>query len=137
MLGPARAADARRRGRRALRVDGPYRCGYRRDIIEEMSDPSQPASGATEQPDRPSRVVQAAAWVGIVAGIVFIVAVVFFSGFFVAWSTGYGGGGDQDTGSTAQSAPGPMMNKCPMMGGEGGRGPGPSPATSAPGPSRP
>jgi hypothetical protein len=35
---------------------------------------------------RPSRLNQALAWVGIVAGGLFIVAAVFFSGFFLSWS---------------------------------------------------
>lgn len=34
---------------------------------------------------RPSRLNQAAAWVGIVAGGLFIVAGVFFSGYFPGW----------------------------------------------------
>lgn len=35
---------------------------------------------------RPSRLNQALAWVGIVAGGVFIVAAIFFSGFILSWS---------------------------------------------------
>ncbi len=38
--------------------------------------------------DRPNRLKQALAWVGIVAGVVFVVAVIFFSGFFLSWSSG-------------------------------------------------
>ena len=36
---------------------------------------------------RVSRLNQALAWVGIVAGGLFIVAVIFFSGFFLNWSS--------------------------------------------------
>ena len=38
------------------------------------------------------RVFQFAAWVGIVAGIVFIVAVIFFAGFGLGRHSGHGGG---------------------------------------------
>jgi hypothetical protein len=41
--------------------------------------------------DRPNRLNQALAWVGIVAGVVFVVVVVFFSGFFLVWSGGHHG----------------------------------------------
>jgi len=46
--------------------------------------PPQPAYVETEP--RRSRLPAVAAWVGIVAGVVFIVAVLFFSGFVVALS---------------------------------------------------
>jgi hypothetical protein len=42
---------------------------------------------------RPGRLIQALAWVGIVAGIVFIVAVVFFSGFVIGKHSGTSGWG--------------------------------------------
>ena len=35
---------------------------------------------------QPSRLNQALAWVGIAAGGLFIVAAIFFSGFFLSWS---------------------------------------------------
>jgi len=75
-------------------------------------------------PDRDSRVYHLLAWVGIVAGVVFIVAVVFFSGFFAArvadgngWHRGY---------QNSQMRPGgPMGGGCPMMQMQGGgMGPG-------------
>ena len=37
--------------------------------------------------DRPSRLGQVVAWVVIIAGVVFVVAVIFFSGFFLGWSS--------------------------------------------------
>jgi hypothetical protein len=62
---------------------------------------------------RPSRLGQAAAAVGIVAGVVFIVGVVFFSGFFL--------------GSRSEEHRGPQVMRCEMEGsgiGKGGMGPG-------------
>ncbi|WP_390893514.1 hypothetical protein [Mycobacterium deserti] len=55
-----------------------------------------PAATAYQEPRRRSRVTAVAAWVGIVAGVVFIVAVIFFSGFILGKSSGghhRGGGG--------------------------------------------
>jgi hypothetical protein len=47
-----------------------------------------------EEPRRRSRLPFVAAWVGIVAGVVFIVAVVFFSGFILGKNAdGHRGGG--------------------------------------------
>ena len=40
------------------------------------------------EPRRHSRLTAVAAWVGIVAGVVFIVAVIFFSGFFLGAHSG-------------------------------------------------
>ncbi len=42
-------------------------------------------SGHT-QPTRPSRLNQALAWVGIVAGGLFVVGAIFFAGYFLNWS---------------------------------------------------
>jgi hypothetical protein len=56
---------------------------------------------AAARPPRHSRLTAVAAWVGIVAGVVFIVAVIFFSGFFLGAHSGghHGGGhGDRDRG---------------------------------------
>ena len=46
-----------------------------------------------DQYDRPSRLSQVLAWVGIVAGVVFVVAVIFFSGFFIGRTSGHHYGG--------------------------------------------
>ena len=68
--------------------------------MASTTDVPQPTndSAVTEQPKnprpRPSRLYQALAWVGIAAGGLFIVAGVFFSGFFLSWSE--------------QAGPGPM-----------------------------
>jgi hypothetical protein len=84
-------------------------------MIVAMSEPttssSEPATGpvtttapppyVAEKPAHRSRLSAAAAWVGIGAGVVFIVAVVFFSGFVLGKSAGghgggHRGGGDRD-----------------------------------------
>ncbi len=73
-------------------------------MSEETSSAREPSTGPVLTPppaqtvvrDEPrrSRVTAAAAWVGIVAGVVFIVAVVFFSGFILgAHSGGHRGPG--------------------------------------------
>jgi len=63
-----------------------------------------------ERLDGRSRLSQVFAWVGIVAGVVFVVAVIFFSGLFLGgwysgahdgWQRGYDGG---------------RTGTCPMMG---------------------
>ena len=71
-------------------------------FMSETTSSSEPATGpvATAAPPpapaerhRHSRLSALAAWVGIVAGVVFIVAVVFFSGFILgAHSGGHRGG---------------------------------------------
>lgn len=54
------------------------------DVTQPSDDPgtAQPASAGR----RSSRLNQALAWVGIVAGGLFIVAAVFFAGFFLNYS---------------------------------------------------
>ena len=99
-------------------------------------------SATTEStPDqRDRRLQRALAWVGIVAGVVFTVAVIFFSGLAVGrassgyhgWHRGYQSG---------QMSPG----GCPMMGpggmggmmGPGGKGPMMDPEDMGPGMMRP
>lgn len=52
--------------------------------------PPRTTLGATSNEQRfraPSRLNQAAAWVGIVAGVLFIVAVIFFTGLVIGRST--------------------------------------------------
>jgi len=78
------------------------------------------------------QVGKAAAWVGIVAGVVFIVGMIFAAGFWLGSSPdGYGGG-------HFGRAPGHMMsgdgsNSCPMMGSGPMKPPGGPNATPAPG----
>jgi len=70
--------------------------------MSETTSSSEPATGpvataepptvtrpaVVDEPRRHSRLTAVAAWVGIVAGVVFIVAVVFFSGFFLGAHSG-------------------------------------------------
>jgi hypothetical protein len=52
-----------------------------------------PPPAVTDVVHRPPRVFQVAAWVAIVAGIVFIVAVIFFSGYALGKHSGHAGYG--------------------------------------------
>ena len=88
--------------------------------VHNMPDTSEPAAEATaaaeepsrdEQYERPSRLGQTAAWVGIVAGVVFVVAVIFFSGVMLGRSSD-GFGWRHDGGS---DWPGGRAGTCPMM----------------------
>lgn len=71
------------------------------------------------QQDRPNRLTQAMMWVGIVAGAVFVIAVIFFSGFFLGWSFN-GPSGTQ--GGTSRMGPGGHMGPGGMQGGMMGPG---------------
>lgn len=126
-----------------------------------MANPTEPESTplAVEQPAmdlprHPSRLNQALAWVGIVAGGVFIVAAVFFSGFFLSWGIGghHAAQGQVDCCSQmkadGQMAPGAMMGPggpkapsgqtMPGMTMDPGKGMGPGQqSTTAPPPSNP
>jgi hypothetical protein len=128
--------------------------------MSETTPPSEPATGPlatagpapTIEPRRNSRVTLAAAWVGIVAGVVFIVAVIFFSGFILGAHSGGGhhgwhhGGGHGDAAIFHRGGPPPMMGPRGEMppwapGGPSFQGPSQTPgAPSTPGttaPSRP
>ena len=66
---------------------------------------------------RPNRLNQIAAWVGIVAGVVFIVAAIFFSGFIIGkHSGGYFGRGHRGDEFGMYRAGGPRMGTGGMMG---------------------
>lgn len=108
--------------------------------MTDASESSTDTTAVTTMSERPTRLTQVAAWVGIIAGIVFIVAVIFFSGFCAgAYSTGgYWHGAYRQY----HSQPGPSctMNPGPMGSGPGMMGPGmmsPGPQTSAPAPHHP
>lgn len=83
---------------------------------------------------QPSRTVHVAAWIGIVAGAAVFIAVVFFSGVFLGWSSGshYGWHRGHDAG---------MDDSCSMMGAMmrpgGPIGPQPMPTPTAPSTPRP
>jgi hypothetical protein len=101
--------------------------GHHRRMSELPESRTEPTVAA-ELPlrsDRPNRLAQAVAWVGIVAGVVFIVAVVFYSGFFVGkqYDGRYRGGhGMYYPGGTM--GPGGMMGPGGTMGPGGMMGPG-------------
>lgn len=58
-------------------------------MTETPESRTEPAAVATTPRwDRPTKLTQVAAWVGIVAGVVFIVAVIFFSGFYTGKHSG-------------------------------------------------
>jgi len=116
--------------------------------VATTTPPSQPAY--VEREPRRSRLTAVAAWVGIVAGVVFVVAVIFFSGFILGAHSGghrgHEGGGDRDFAMTHRGGPPPLFEMGPMgpprferppFGPGGPGGPGsqeqpPSPPTSAP-----
>lgn len=81
-------------------------------MTETPESTTEPAT-VTSQPryNRPGRLSQVLAWVGIVAGAVFVAAVIFFSGIFLGWYSGghyswhRGGAGQMSPRSSQQSAP--------------------------------
>lgn len=88
---------------------------------------------------RPSRLGQVVAWVAIVAGVVFVVAVIFFSGLFLGlasgshygWHRGYDDARDGSCpmmGSGRMMGPGGMMWPGGMMGPQQTPGPSTSPS---------
>lgn len=119
-------------------------------MADASESPTDTTTATAEPAGRPTRLTQVAAWVGIIAGIVFVVAVIFFSGFYAgAYRTGgYWHGTYRNSpsqpGTSCPMSPGPMGSG-PMMGpgmmgpgqmgpgqmGPGGM-PGPVPQTSAP-----
>ncbi|MGD9619055.1 MAG: hypothetical protein AB7G47_03240 [Mycolicibacterium sp.] len=89
----------------------------------EVSDTPPTATGPVLAPPpvgppigyvgEPSRLNKAAAWVGIVAGSLFIVAVIFGTGFFLGKQVGDGARGHHHRGHELMLRPGPAM---PPMG---------------------
>jgi hypothetical protein len=103
-------------------------------------DPTAPVDPTVVEPRerRSGRVVQAAAWVGIVAGTVFVVAVIFFSGFILGKHSGGGrfeGGPPRHHEMMFREGPPMMMPMRPDPGtGPGGPGMyGPGPGSAVPG----
>ena len=92
----------------------------------------------TDEDLRDRRLRRALTWVGIVAGVVFIVAVVFFSGFAVGrGSGGYHGWNRGYQGHMGPGGGGPMMGPGMMDPDDRGRGmmrPGQSSASPSPAP---
>jgi hypothetical protein len=90
----------------------------------------------------PSRLGQVAAWVVIVAGVVFVVSVIFFSGLFLGWSSGarhgwHRGYYDGRDGSSPMMGPGGPIWPRGMMGPGGPMWPQQTPTTTAPPTPRP
>lgn len=54
--------------------------------MADTTDASHPSHDPGTVRHRPSRLNQALAWVGIVAGGLFVVGAIFFSGYFLDWS---------------------------------------------------
>jgi len=86
----------------------------------------------------PNRLYQAAAWVAIVAGTVFIVGAVLYAGFILGRHSGYGGPGtggwrDRDNAQFHQRMAPPLMPMGPGIGQGGpGMGPGTGPGMTPP-----
>ena len=84
-----------------------------------------------EQPDitpiaierRPNRLNQAVAWVAIVAGVVFVVGSIFFTGFFLGRHSGHDGGGGRHHGGPGSSRMMPMPPMGPPQPGAPGQMP--------------
>lgn len=103
-------------------------------MLDAMSEPttSEPATTPVVTPPAPqprNRLHTVAAWVGIVAGVVFIVAVVFFSGFVLGAHTGgHRGWGPGDRAAIVHRDGPPGMYGPMMPGGPRGQfGPGQGP----------
>ena len=97
-----------------------------------MTEPPESTAEPAHMPERathynggegPGRLGQVAAAVVIVAGVVFVVAVVFFTGFFLGGNWG-GYGGPDGWHNTGQMGAGGKPGMCPMMDGGGMMGPG-------------
>ena len=76
-------------------------------MTETPQTSSESTTGAAGR-ERPSCLSQAAAAVGIIAGVIFIVGAIFFSGFFL--------------GSKSEQHRGPQVLRCEMGGSGGGMG---------------
>ena len=81
------------------------------DVSPPADDLGVTAEQSKNSQHRTSRLNQALAWVGIAAGGLFIVAAVFFSGFFLSWSE-HTGMGQMSMGH------GSSMDCCSRMSGE-------------------
>jgi hypothetical protein len=97
----------------------------------DVSPPADDSGVTTEQPKnsqhRPSRLNQALASIGIVAGGLFIVAAIFFSGFFLSWGLGGPHHGHMGSGTMAccsQMKPDEHMKPGAMMAPGGQMAPG-------------
>lgn len=86
------------------------------DMTETTATPNTSPEPAVPPARRPDRVYRAAAWVAIVAGVVFIVGAVFFTGFALGRHTGHGGpGGHHGRFELLERKGPPMMRLTPPM----------------------
>ena len=93
-------------------------------MSETPEHPTRPTSVATVDDRRPSKLVVIALWVAIVAGVVFTVAVIFFSGFALGRHAGGGGFHHKQFGHGHEN--GMIFHRQgPPMGPMGPMGPGP------------
>ncbi|PJE01655.1 MAG: hypothetical protein CK429_33100 [Mycobacterium sp.] len=85
----------------------------------ESSEPPATAAqpSVADRPSQPSRVDRIWSVVAITAGVVFIVTVIFFWGFFLGRATDGPSGGQRASSGSGDSS-------CPMMGSGGGMRPG-------------
>jgi hypothetical protein len=105
------------------------------DISPPADDPGITTKQTKDSGPHPSRLNQALAWVGIVAGGLFVVAAIFLAGFFLSSSLGGPRGDHIASGRMAccdKMTPGEMMPGG-MTGPGGPMGPAPrSPSITAP-----
>ncbi|OBF14112.1 hypothetical protein [Mycobacterium sp. ACS4331] len=98
------------------------------ETLEPSNDPTGPLRTETVPPavveQKPNRLYQVAAWVAIVAGTLFIVAVVFFSGFVLGRHSDGGDGHFRHHGDMMFDRGGPMGPMGPMGPGMNPGGPG-------------
>ena len=104
--------------------------------VDTLPPPPPPVYAEAPHAHRPNRLYQAVAWVAIVAGVMFIVGAVFFTGFALGRHSGYDGGWRHHRLENAQferRGEGPRMMPFPMMPGQGGPGSGPGFGPGGPG----
>ncbi|HEY5841143.1 MAG TPA: hypothetical protein VIU87_06670 [Mycobacterium sp.] len=110
--------------------------------VVTTTEPVAEHTVVTTAENKPNRLYQAAAWVAIVAGTLFIVAVIFFSGFILGRHSGgpghFGGHGWQHGMMERQNrdgwgGPGMMRPGGPDQGGPGPGNFGPGPGNFGPG----
>ena len=90
--------------------------------VAATGDVSAAPSPSQRQHQSPDRLTRSLMWVGIIAGVLFILAVVVFSGLFIGATAGYHRGWHHDYGFHASQ--GDWVGGCPMMGPDGMMGPG-------------
>lgn len=105
------------------------------ETVEPVGE-SAVAPVATD-PVRSNRLFQVAAWVAIVAGTLFIVATVFFAGFFMGRHSGHGGYGHGGGHHGMQGGFGGPRMMPPWGPGMGQMGPGMGPGMGQMGPEGP